>query len=51
MKTKEEYEAEGMFLVQDDTPPEEKIIWTEKELKDSEERTKILMRKFKHHFK
>lgn len=50
MKTVEEYEAEGMFLVMDDTPPEDEVIWTEEELKASEERTKILIEKFKHHF-
>ena len=40
----------GFVLFHDDTPPEEEIIWTEEELKASEERTKILIEKFKHHF-
>ena len=45
MKTVEEYEAEGMFLVMDDTPPEEKVVWTEEELANYDKMLEMLGKK------
>ena len=50
-KTVDEYEAEGWYMVMDDTPPEEEIVWTEEELKAVDELIETLINgKFKHHF-
>ena len=51
-KTYEEYEAEGMYMIHDDTPHEDgEIVYTAEELEEFERIKKETVEFFKHHFK
>ena len=51
-KTYEEYEAEGMYMILDDTPHEDgEIVYTAEELEEFERIKKETVEFFKHHFK